>query len=300
MIHKWFLEGYSAFTIANKLSEMGVPTPMHKKKWHHDVVMSILKNEKYKGDAFLQKYYTTDFLTIKLKKNEGEVQQYYVEGHHEAIISPAVLELVQVEIIRRNSSSSKHSGVSIFSSKIKCGDCRSWFGSKIWHSNDKYHKVIFQCNHKFYGDCKCTTPHLTEQQIKDIFVSAFNKLIPEKNEILSNMEIIIHTLCDTTSLEEHAKDVTDVIAMLVAMTQDLINQNAHVAQNQEEYQKHYESMIKKYESKKDKYDDVQIKINERNATSCLSEQNDALTEFDGSLWSGLVVSVQQTRYKSHI
>lgn len=296
LIYKWFLEGYSAFTIANKLSEMGVPTPMHKKKWHHDVVMSILKNEKYKGDALLQKYYTTDFLTKKLKKNEGEIQQYYVEGHHEAIISPSVFELVQAEILRRNSSSSKHSGISIFSSKIKCGDCGSWFGSKIWHSNDKYRKVIFQCNHKFNGECKCTTPHLTEQQIKDIFVSAFNKLMPEKNEILSNMEIIIQTLCDTTSLENQARDLADEIAILVEMTKDIINQNAHVVQNQEEYQKRYESMTEKYASKKDEYDDLQIKINERNAkaeilrryTSCLAEQNNALTEFEGSLWSGLV------------
>jgi DNA invertase Pin-like site-specific DNA recombinase len=294
LIYKWFLEGYSAFTIAKKLSEMGVPTPMHKKKWHHDVVMSILKNEKYKGDALLQKYYTKDFLTKKLKKNEGEIQQYYVEGHHEAIISPAVFDLVQAEILRRNSSSSKHSGVSIFSSKIMCGNCGSWFGSKIWHSNDKYRKVIFQCNNKFKG--KCTTPHLTEHQIKDIFVSAFNKLMPEKNEILGNMEIIIQTLCDNKSLEEQVKDLENEIAILVEMTQDLIRQNAHVAQNQEEYQKHYEGMIERYESKKNEYDYLQKKISERNAKAeilrkyayCLAEQSVAISEFDGSLWSGLV------------
>jgi site-specific DNA recombinase len=294
LIYKWFLEGFSAFTIAKKLSEMGVPTPMHKKKWHHDVVMSILKNEKYKGDALLQKYYTKDFLTKKLKKNEGEIQQYYVEGHHEAIISPAVFDLVQAEILRRNSSSSKHSGVSIFSSKIMCGNCGSWFGSKIWHSNDKYRKVIFQCNNKFKG--KCTTPHLTEHQIKDIFVSAFNKLMPEKNEILGNMEIIIQTLCDNKSLEEQVKDLENEIAILVEMTQDLIRQNAHVAQNQEEYQKHYEGMIERYESKKNEYDYLQKKISERNAkaeilrkySSCLAEQSVAISEFDGSLWSGLV------------
>lgn len=296
LIFKWFLEGYSAFAIASKLTEKGVSTPMHKKKWHASVVTNILKNEKYKGDALLQKYYTTDFLTKKLKKNEGEIQQYYVEGHHEAIISPAVFELVQAEFLRRNSSSSKHSGVNIFSSKIKCGDCGSWFGSKIWHSNDKYRKVIFQCNNKFKDKCKCTTPHLTEQQIKNIFVSAFNKLMPEKNEILGNMEIIIQTLCDNKSFEEQVRVLEDEIAILVEMTQDLISQNAHVAQNQEEYQKRYEGMIEKYEYKKGEYDGLQTKISERNAkaeilrryTSCLAEQNEAITEFDGSLWSGLV------------
>ena len=295
-IYKWFLEGYSAFTIAKKLSDMGVPTPTHKKKWHHDVVMSILKNEKYKGDALLQKYYTTDFLTKKLKKNEGEVQQYYVEGHHEPIISPAVFDLVQAEILRRNSSSSHYSGISIYSSKIRCGECGGWFGTKVWHSNDKYRKVVFQCNHKFNSGSKCTTPHLTEQKVKDIFVSAFNKLMPEKDEILSNMEIIIRTLCDTASLEKQARDLSDEITLLVGMTEDIINQNAHVAQNQEEYQKRYEGVMGKYESKKDEYDDLQRKINERNAkaeilrryASYLAEQNDVLTEFDGSLWSGLV------------
>lgn len=296
LIYKWFLEGYSAFTIAEKLTEMGVPTPRHKQKWHHTVVMSILKNEKYKGDALLQKYYTTDFLTKKLKKNEGEVQQYYVEGHHEAIISPAIFDLVQAEILRRNSSSSKHSGISIYSSKIKCGDCGSWFGSKIWHSNDKYRKVIFQCNNKFKGKCKCTTPHLTEQQIKDIFITAFNKLMPIKDELYKNIDIIIQTLCDNKEFEEQSRILENEIEILVKMTQDLIRQNAHVAQNQEGYKKRYESMIKKYESKKEEYDGLQKKINKRNAkaeilrtyTSCLAEQNEVITEFDGSLWSGLV------------
>lgn len=215
---------------------------------------------------------------------------------YKAIISPAVFELVQAEFLRRNNSSSKHSGVSIFSSKIKCGDCDSWFGSKIWHSNDKYRKVIFQCNNKFKGKCKCTSPHLSEQQIKDIFVSAFNKLMPNKNEIIDNMDIIIQTICDNKSFEEQARGLEDEIAILVQMTQDLISRNAHVALNQEEYQKRYEGMIEKYETKKGEYDDLQTKINKRNAkaeilrryTSCLTEQNDTIIEFDGSLWSGLV------------
>ncbi len=296
LIYKWFLEGYSSFAIARKLTDKGVLTPMRKEKWHASVITNILKNEKYKGDALLQKHYTTDFLTKKLKKNEGEVRQYYVEGHHKAIISPAVFELVQAEFLRRNNSSSKHSGVSIFSSKIKCGDCDSWFGSKIWHSNDKYRKVIFQCNNKFKGKCKCTSPHLSEQQIKDIFVSAFNKLMPNKNEIIDNMDIIIQTICDNKSFEEQARGLEDEIAILVQMTQDLISRNAHVALNQEEYQKRYEGMIEKYETKKGEYDDLQTKINKRNAkaeilrryTSCLTEQNDTIIEFDGSLWSGLV------------
>ena len=297
LIYKLFLEGYSSFSIARKLDELGRPTPTGKAKhWHNDCVMRILKNEKYKGDALLQKYFTTDFLTKKLKKNEGEVPQYYVEGHHEAIISPAIFDLVQAEIARRNGSSSKHSGVSIYSSKIKCGDCGGWFGSKIWHSNSKYRKVIFQCNHKFKKECKCTTPHLTEAEIKEIFISAFNKLLGDKDEILENMDVIIQVLTNTTELETQARDLAEEIAILVEMTQDLITQNALVAQDQEEYQRRYDSMVERYETKKAEYETLMAQIEAKNAKSellrqytvCLSEQDDAITEFDGSLWAGLV------------
>ena len=79
---------------------------------------SILTNEKYRGDALLQKQYTTDFLQKKRKTNNGEIPQYYVEEHHEAIISPAQFDFVQAELARREQNG-RYSGVSIFSNKIK-------------------------------------------------------------------------------------------------------------------------------------------------------------------------------------
>ena len=140
---------------------------------------SILSNEKYKGDALLQKRYTVNFLTKKTKKNEGEIPQYYVTGDHEAIISPEVFDLVQAEIARRNGGKERYSGISIFSNKIKCGECGSWYGSKVWHSTDKYRRVIYRCNHKFDGDKKCGTPHLTEEESKAVCVGACNRRFTE-------------------------------------------------------------------------------------------------------------------------
>ena len=74
---------------------------------------------RYKGDAFLQKEFTVDFLNKKTKKNEGEVPQYYVEGNHEASINPTVFDMVQAELDKRKRGGSRYSGVSIFSDKIK-------------------------------------------------------------------------------------------------------------------------------------------------------------------------------------
>lgn len=119
-------------------------------------------NEKYKGDALLQKSITVDFLSKKIKANEGEVPQYYVEGDHEAIIQPEIFDRVQILMQARSGGRNRSSSVNVLSGKIKCGDCGSWYGSKVWHSTDKYRRVIWQCNHKFDGGEKCSTPHLDE------------------------------------------------------------------------------------------------------------------------------------------
>ncbi len=86
LIYKLFLEGKTPSGIARHLTTKGISTPGGKKRWQSSTVQSILTNEKYKGDAILQKTFTVDFLTKKTKPNEGEVPQYYVENSHPAII----------------------------------------------------------------------------------------------------------------------------------------------------------------------------------------------------------------------
>ena len=189
LIYKLFMCGLSYIAIANELTNRGIKTPGGKDKWCPTTVKSILTSEKMKGDALLQKTYIEDFLTKKQVKNRGQIPQYYVTGNHEPIIDPETFELVQAEVERRKINKGRYSGVSIFSSKIKCGECGSFYGSKVWHSNDKYRRTIWQCNHKFQGK-KCETPHFTEEEIKAIFIKAFNLLFANKNEILANLATV--------------------------------------------------------------------------------------------------------------
>ena len=93
-----FIDGRTAAGICRYLEELQIPTPSGKVKWSQTTVMSILQNEKYKGDALLQKKFTIDFLTKKQKVNEGEIPQYYVEGSHEAIVDANDWDIVQSEI----------------------------------------------------------------------------------------------------------------------------------------------------------------------------------------------------------
>ncbi|RUP87491.1 recombinase family protein [Dermabacter sp. HSID17554] len=94
-IYANYLAGHTPSQSAADLTRDEVPTPQGKQVWSVSTINSILRNEKYKGDVLIQKTFTIDFLTKKTKKNEGEVPQYYVSGHHEPIVDPAVWERVQ-------------------------------------------------------------------------------------------------------------------------------------------------------------------------------------------------------------
>ena len=123
-----------------------------------------------------------------------------MEHNHDAIIELAVFEAVQKQMALRCPGKNRQSCVSIFSSKIKCGDCASWYGSKVWHSTSKYRKTIWQCNHKFDGCEKCTTSHLDEEAIKELFVKAVNILTTEKDEIAANFHAAKEQLFNTEEL----------------------------------------------------------------------------------------------------
>ncbi|MBS4946375.1 MAG: recombinase family protein [Rothia mucilaginosa] len=118
-----------------------------KKTWSVSTINSILCNEKYKGDALLQKTFTVDFLSKTTKSNEGEIPQYYVTGNHEPIIAPAVWDQVQHELARRSGRSRSFSHP--FASKIECGCCGGWYGPKTWHAGSRYERRIWRCNRKY-------------------------------------------------------------------------------------------------------------------------------------------------------
>lgn len=294
LIYKLFLTGLSFMGIAKELMKRGIKSPGGKDKWNPSVIQSILTNEKMKGDALLQKKFTVDFLTKKMVKNEGQIPQYYVTGSHEAIIDPATFDLVQTEIDRRRSSGKRYSGVSIFSNHIKCGECGHWYGSKVWHSTDKYRRVIYQCNSKFKQGC--STPHLTEGEIKLAFVTAFNRLYDGKATILENLRLVQEQVCDTTSLEAEQRKLADEMQILVDMVQNCISENARIAQNQEEYQKRYNELVSRYDAVKEKHDATAEAINAKRVKAetldsfakALRSKETALTEFDEGLWGTLV------------
>ena len=213
-IYKMFMSGKSTSAIARQLTKEGIPTPGKKKVWQTATVESILTNEKYKGAALLQKKYTVDFLTKTMKTNEGEVPQYYVEDSHPAIIKPAEWEAVQVEMEQRRSKGRRHDCSSPFSGKIFCGDCGGVYGSKTWHSTDKYRRVIWQCNHKYDSGEKCGTPHLREEDLKELFVQALGRYMDDPEDRLEGLQYVQRAMTDTTFVDAELEEAEQKLELL--------------------------------------------------------------------------------------
>ena len=270
LIYKLFLEGDTFQMIAHKLTALEIKSPARKSKWSPSTIMSILTNEKYKGDALLQKTFTVDILQHKTKVNEGEVPQYYVENSHPAIINPFEWDSVQIELERRRKCGKNYSGKSEFANKIVCADCGGFYGKKVWHSNTPQRKEIWQCNQKFTkGKVKCTTPTFTIEQIRNSFIEAFNKFSQFKEETIKDIEMMISLLSDRTELEAEIEKQTLEVEMVTDQVKKIVGINATTVQDQQEYMVKYEKLKAIFDEAVEKLTELQrerdIKIKQERA-----------------------------------
>ncbi len=294
MIFKWYLMGQAPAAIAKRLTEMKIPTPAGKEKWWISTVQHILVNEKYKGDALLQKTYTEDFLTKKQKKNSGELKQYYVEKHHEPIISVDEFNRVQEEIEKRRNYKQRYSSNNIFSGKLICGDCGEMFGRMVTHANSKYEKVGQRCIRKYKDGHKCFTPFVTDEKLKEWVVQGINKYLTDKEEIIKNLEEIRTIACDTEELEKQRDDLEIDMNIIYEHIQRLISQAGII--DAVEYEKKYNKLTKEYERAKSKREEILINIKQceyknsrlQGIIDIVEKTQEIISEFDEVLWFELV------------
>ena len=295
-IYALFLQGLSVHAIAKHLESNGYKTITGKTVWHTSSIRYILTNEKYKGDALLQKYYIADFLTKKPIANNGEVAQYYVQSNHEAIISTEVFDLVQQEIAHRKKHLETTKGSSIFSGRLTCGVCGGTFGSKVWHSKDRYRKVIWQCNDKYkHKGNTCTAPHLSEEELKDLFIKALNKLITRRDEIIGSFEEIKDIIFDASKDEADMELLKQERIEIINLMEKLTKENALMAMNQETYKTQFEGLSGRYHNVNEQLAVLEETIRDKQYRKtktelflkALKEQDSLVTEFSEKLWNSL-------------
>lgn len=197
-LYSEYLNGKTVDYIKRIFEREGVVNWDGSTKWQVTTLQSMLENEKYKGDTILQKSYTVDFLTKKRVMNQGEIQKFYIEDDHDAIIEPWIWECVQLEIERRKQYLEEHGTKSYsnnteknpFALKIICGECNKVFSRKGWRSSTGEIRKIWQCSerYKVRGIMGCANRHVEESTLEKAFVMAWNGILENREYFLRKWE----------------------------------------------------------------------------------------------------------------
>jgi DNA invertase Pin-like site-specific DNA recombinase len=223
-IYREYLEGKSLAGIGRDLEKDGILTAAGKPRWRPETIKKILMNEKYIGDALLQKTFTVDFLTKKRVKNEGHVPQYYVENSHEAIIPKELFLQAQEELHRRNNIyTGADKNKRLYSSKYAlstitfCGDCGDIYRRVYWNIRGRK-EFVWRCVTRIeQGPETCKNRTVKEGDLYDTVMTAINRLLAGGDNMIRTLEDNIHAVIgDTTEykiseinklLEEKQKEV---------------------------------------------------------------------------------------------
>ena len=292
-----FLLGRSISSIAKALTDKGIPTPHGKQKWSIAAVKSMLTAERYTGSFTMQKTFTEDFISKKHVINEGQLPMYHVEDNHPAIISPEMFAAVQDEILRRKAEGLMKETDDIFASRIVCGKCGSFYGHKTWHSTDQYKKHMRQCNAKYRIKDKESRknhgPNLSDEKVKEAAVNGINKVIADRDRIISRLAKALSSENEIESLLAEKNRLNDVMNEM-AEKADLIltwNSNTDSASNPE-----YAEVKATFESAENAFRDAKsniMKLRAQRASyrlmlNALKKQVEEIGSFSEDLWVQIV------------
>ena len=238
LIYGKYLEGESLNSIAQLLKEKGIKTIRGNTEWNVNSIRTILINEKYIGDAMAQKTFTIDYLTKTRKENQGELQKYYVENAHEAIIPREVFYKVQEELHQRaniykksskqeTESKAKHSGKYALSKITICKECGCEYRRQIWSKYGEK-KAVWRCENRLRNGtryCK-DSPTIEESVLHRAVLYAINQVLENKGDFLQTFrKNVVTALTYGTEDSEYAKEKKKLQKAMAELIQQQAQQN---------------------------------------------------------------------------
>lgn len=308
-IYRCYLDGMSMNLIADRLNEKGLTTKGGSSPYRKMVVQRILTNEKYTGDALLQKTYVTDCITKKMRKNNGELPMYLVKNHHEPIISRSDFNRVQEEMARRSAKRTiadkltktgqgKYSAKYALSELLICGECGEHYRRVTWTAKG-FKEVKWRCVSRIqYGKKKChSSPTVDEQALHRAIVSAINEFCEVKDDVAKALRESITEVLDPNQngsiqaaqqrIDELARNMDELIR-LATVPETAENAMSDIAKFSEEMK-----MLREFiETEKAKQTEVQHGSNElSNVLQSLEKEDFALTEYDDIVTRQLIEQI---------
>ena len=293
-IYREYLEGASMLKIARGLEADGILNGAGRERWHTSNINQILRNEKYIGDALLQKTYTVDFLTKKRVKNNGIVPQYYVEGSHEAIIPREVFMQVQEELVRRrivhtspNGKTRTFSSNHCFAQIVICGNCSEVFRRVHWNNRGKK-SIVWRCVSRLENTgLFCDARTVLESTIEQVLVTAINQTLCDKDSFLTTLRDNISTVIN----RESDKALADIDKRLEELQMELLK----LATSNAEYDKVGDEIHRLRDQKQkmqlESANRDELKKRMADMSTFLKKQSTALTEYDEQLVRRLIEKV---------
>ncbi|QLL70459.1 recombinase family protein [Lactobacillus sp. 3B(2020)] len=300
-IYYEYLEGYSCKQIARRLTTDGIPNGAGNTKWGDSNIASILKNEKYIGDALLQKSYTIDFLTKKRIRNQGIMPQYYIKDDHEAIIPKDLFRRVQEERKRRRAGikvpcgkTRHYNNRTCFSLKVFCGRCGDIYHRVAYNYSDENGQVVkWLCMTGHDHDLvTCHGRAISERQLKEVCLRAFNKIIEPNKTFQAKLQNNIRHAINQVNEEQATKLDRELDRLQIL----LINQTTH--------SKDYDKISDEFNRIQQQRDELQLTLDRQNEVvqknvnlqNFIDINSKQLNEFDEHLVRQLIkkITIQET------
>ncbi|GAB9259066.1 recombinase family protein [Ligilactobacillus animalis] len=300
-IYYEYLEGYSCKQIARRLTTDGIPNGAGNTKWGDSNIASILKNEKYIGDALLQKSYTIDFLTKKRIRNQGIMPQYYIKDDHEAIIPKDLFRRVQEERKRRRAGikvpcgkTRHYNNRTCFSLKVFCGRCGDIYHRVAYNYSDENGQVVkWLCMTGHDHDLvTCHGRAISERQLKEVCLRAFNKIIEPNKIFQAKLQNNIRHAINQVNEEQATKLDRELDRLQIL----LINQTPH--------SKDYDKISDEFNRIQQQRDELQLTLDRQNEVvqknvnlqNFIDINSKQLNEFDEHLVRQLIkkITIQET------
>jgi len=271
MIYDRYLKGDSLKVIAAYLTSQGILTPTKKEIWTSCTVRSILSNEKYMGDALINKKYTVDFLSKKVKKNNGERPKYYVENNHPAIIDRNTFNKVQEELARRSgkrkvkfvgtkTEQGKYSSKYALTELLICGECGTPYRRCIWTTREKTKKVVWRCiNRLDYGKKYCKhSPSIEESVLQNAIMDAILKMAKENADVLKTLKSHIAMGLNADSINDNSIELQIRIAEIDAEFSKLITSTNTENENDDDRETLMEKLLTEKNQLKKQLEEIEL------------------------------------------
>lgn len=210
-IFSLYLQGFGMQAIANMLNEDGIPRRYGHTHWYSGTIKYVLTNERYMGDALLQKKFTTETLPFRKVRNKGQLPKYYVENSNPPIVSRETYEAVQ-ELMRSRQTSERKVNTYPLSTKLRCPDCGRSFRRIVTRGT-----AYWTCSGRSAGATDCDNRRIREDMVYEAFTDMVIKLKANQADLLGTLIRQIEAMQDRTSRnQERIRQIDKEIADLGA------------------------------------------------------------------------------------